>query len=57
MDNSPTSLFESYEQDFKQLIASVRQKLDGEAKDQRGGANSFLFDPNVLWALQLIRMP
>jgi len=36
MDNSPTSLFESYEQDFKQLIASVRQKLEGEAKDQRG---------------------
>ncbi|KAF8327613.1 vesicle transport v-snare protein vti1 [Cantharellus anzutake] len=36
MDNSPTSLFESYEQDFKSIIESIRGKLDGEAKDQNG---------------------
>lgn len=37
MDNSPTSLFDSYEQDFQQLINSIREKLDGDAKDDRGG--------------------
>jgi len=36
MDNSPTALFDSYEQDFKQIIASIRTKLDGDAKDQKG---------------------
>jgi len=36
MDNSPTALFDSYEQDFKQLITSVHKKLDEEAKVQRG---------------------
>ena len=37
MDNSPTALFDSYEQDFQQLIASIRDKLEGDAKDERGG--------------------
>lgn len=37
MDSSPTSLFESYEQDYKQIIASIRGKLDGEANTQKGG--------------------
>ncbi|KAJ3551971.1 hypothetical protein NM688_g4404 [Phlebia brevispora] len=36
MDNSPTSLFESYEQDFQQLVGSVREKLEGDNKDERG---------------------
>ncbi|KAH9947346.1 vesicle transport v-snare protein vti1 [Amylocystis lapponica] len=36
MDNSPTSLFDSYEQDFQQIIQSIRDKLDGDAKDQQG---------------------
>ncbi|PSS00875.1 hypothetical protein PHLCEN_2v4102 [Hermanssonia centrifuga] len=36
MDNSPTALFDSYEQDFKQIIQSIREKLDGDAKDERG---------------------
>ncbi|KAL4244229.1 VTI1 family protein [Abortiporus biennis] len=34
MDNSPTALFDSYEQDFKQIISSIRDKLDGEAKGE-----------------------
>jgi vesicle transport through interaction with t-SNAREs protein 1 len=37
MDNSPTALFDSYEQDFRQIIDSIRLKLDGEGKDERGG--------------------
>jgi vesicle transport through interaction with t-SNAREs protein 1 len=37
MDNTPTSLFESYEHDFNQITASIRERLEGEAKDQRGG--------------------
>jgi len=35
MDNSPTALFDSYEQDFQQLIDSLREKLDGETKDEQ----------------------
>ncbi|KAI0037536.1 vesicle transport v-snare protein vti1 [Auriscalpium vulgare] len=37
MDSSPTALFNSYEQDFQQILQSIREKLDGEDKDQRGG--------------------
>ena len=38
MDNSPTALFDSYEQDFKQIIGSIRDKLDGgEGRNERGG--------------------
>jgi len=36
MDNSPTSLFDSYEQDFEQIIDSIRQKLDGDAQTGAG---------------------
>ena len=37
MDNSPTALFDSYEQDFQQIVQSIREKLEGDAKDERGG--------------------
>ena len=37
MDNYPTALFDSYELDFKQIISSIREKLDGEVKGERGG--------------------
>ncbi|KAL0070866.1 t-SNARE VTI1 [Marasmius tenuissimus] len=30
MDNSPTSLFDSYEQDFKQFIGTIREKLEAD---------------------------
>ena len=36
MDNSPTALFENYEQDFQQVIASVREKLDADGPNMRG---------------------
>ncbi|KAJ7276317.1 vesicle transport v-SNARE protein N-terminus-domain-containing protein [Mycena haematopus] len=36
MDNSPTALFDSYEQDFQQFIDTIRQKLDGEGTDDSG---------------------
>ena len=29
-------LFDSYEQDFKQIIQSIREKLEGDAKDVQG---------------------
>ena len=38
MDTSPTTLFDSYEQDFKQIIQSIRDKLEGDGKDAQGGA-------------------
>jgi len=37
MDSSPASLFNSYEQDFQQILQSIRDKLDGDGTDQRGG--------------------
>ena len=37
MDNSPTALFDSYESDFKQIIHSIRDKLEGDAKDAGQG--------------------
>jgi vesicle transport through interaction with t-SNAREs protein 1 len=37
MDTSPTALFDSYEQDFQQFIDTIRQKLDGEGKEDSGG--------------------
>lgn len=36
MDSSPTSLFDSYEQDFQQILQSIRDKLEGDGSDQRG---------------------
>ncbi|TFY72333.1 hypothetical protein EVG20_g644 [Dentipellis fragilis] len=41
MDNSPTALFDSYEQDFQQIVQSIREKLEGEAKDGQGGEFRF----------------
>ncbi len=37
MDNSPTSLFDSYEQDYKQLIDALRPKLEGDDKSENAG--------------------
>ncbi|KAI0693406.1 vesicle transport v-SNARE protein N-terminus-domain-containing protein [Cytidiella melzeri] len=36
MDNSPTALFDSYEQDFKQIVNSIREKLEGGGENERG---------------------
>jgi len=36
MDNSPTALFDSYEQDFQQIVDSLKEKLEGDVKDERG---------------------
>ncbi|KIK99269.1 hypothetical protein PAXRUDRAFT_822965 [Paxillus rubicundulus Ve08.2h10] len=36
MDNSPTALFDTYEQDFRQIVDSIRSKLDGDGRDERG---------------------
>lgn len=38
MDNSPTALFDSYEQDYHQFIETIREKLEGDGKDEGGGA-------------------
>lgn len=43
MDQSPTALFDSYEQDLQQILGSVREKLDGDAKEGRGGMFYSLF--------------
>ena len=52
MDATPTALFDSYEQDFKHIIRSISDKLEGNGKNQLGGmllltlriiANSLVF--------------
>ncbi|KAF8232618.1 vesicle transport v-snare protein vti1 [Tricholoma matsutake] len=35
-DGTPAGLFESYEQDFRHIIQSISDKLEGSGKDQRG---------------------
>ncbi|KAF9813956.1 hypothetical protein IEO21_05392 [Rhodonia placenta] len=35
MDTSPTALFDSYEQDFNQIIQSVRGRVDGDAQGEQ----------------------
>src|SRR6202011_5093093 len=40
MDTSPTSLFNSYEQEFQQIISSIKDKLEGDAKEQQGVGKS-----------------
>lgn len=40
MNSSPTSLFDSYEQDFQQFIDTIREKLEGDGSDERGGKSS-----------------
>jgi vesicle transport through interaction with t-SNAREs 1 len=34
MDTSPTALFDSYEQDFKQFIETIREKLEGDENQE-----------------------
>lgn len=40
--NSPTALFDSYEQDFRQFIDTIREKLEGDGKDERNGEFTIL---------------
>lgn len=47
MDNSPTALFDSYEQDFQQIVGSIRQKLEGSDDNERGGECSTAFEECV----------
>ncbi|KZT00907.1 vesicle transport v-snare protein vti1 [Laetiporus sulphureus 93-53] len=35
MDNSPTALFDSYEQDFQQIVSSIRDKVEGDARGEQ----------------------
>ncbi|PCH32960.1 vesicle transport v-snare protein vti1 [Wolfiporia cocos MD-104 SS10] len=37
MDNSPTALFDSYEQDFQQIIQSIREKVEGDVQGEQAG--------------------
>ncbi len=39
MDSSPAALFDSYEQDFQQILESIRDKLEVDGTDQRGGTS------------------
>jgi hypothetical protein len=35
-----SALFESYDEDFKALLASLKGKLEGDVKQLKGGASS-----------------
>lgn len=36
MDSSPTALFENYDEDLKQLVDSLKRKLEGDVKTLKG---------------------
>ena len=37
MDQTPTALFDAYEQDFRHIVASISDKLEGSGKNLLGG--------------------
>jgi len=37
MDQTPTTLFDSYEQDFRHIISGISDKLEGGGKNLVGG--------------------
>jgi len=39
MDNSPTALFDSYEQDFNHFSETIKDKLESESKDESAGTS------------------
>lgn len=41
MNSSPTALFDSYEQDFRQFIGTIQEKLEGEGSDDRDGEQPY----------------
>jgi hypothetical protein len=45
MDQTPTSLFDSYEQDFRHIISSISDKLEGNGKNLVGGVCCACFGP------------
>jgi hypothetical protein len=38
MDQTPAALFDAFEQDFRYIINSISEKLEGSGKNQLGGA-------------------
>jgi len=42
MDQTPAALFDAFEQDFRHIINSISEKLEGSGKNQLGGALSRL---------------
>lgn len=40
MNNSPTTLFDSYEQDFQQFIETIRPKLEGNVEEPAGACSA-----------------
>jgi hypothetical protein len=51
MDNSPTALFDSYEQDFQQIVDSLKEKLEADTKDERTGEAQ---QQLIIWVAMLI---
>jgi hypothetical protein len=47
MDTSPTALFESYEQDFRQFIETIQEKLDDNGGDDKGCQNPQVSPPTL----------
>lgn len=48
MDTSPTALFDSYEQDFRQFIETIREKLEDNVTDDKGGEGYHIIDISYL---------
>jgi len=59
MDTSPTTLFNNYEQDFQQIIASIRDKVEGNSQSESVGELSFCrwmgFVCRLFWGVADVR--
>jgi effector-binding domain-containing protein len=55
MDATPTALFDSYEQDFKHIIRSISDKLEGNGKNQLGGMCCSYLHKTIATSLFLAR--
>ena len=51
MDISPTALFDSYEQDFWQFIATIREKVEANGTEDANGGGEFAYRQHFLTSL------
>ena len=54
MDTSPTALFDSYEQEFWQFIATIREKVETNGTEDANGSGEFAHRQHLLTLTSLI---
>lgn len=57
MDNSPTSLFDSYQQDFTSITQSITQKLNEDLKGGQSTSSMLPLSPSLTMSFVVSRSP